>query len=282
MTSTEHDQWIVDEIEAGRYALDWHRLDLGPFAIELTCDALVLTGPGIRPSPTPAGAQRIADAIGRIEGRPCALPTPLISQWRWIKADARLHPHTQAEHKPGGTHLCPDCGKPTDSFWNRCQPCGERAHSAAIDAEIAALSVLGRLPTDRPALFACIGKPWHITAGILAHPELPGQPFGWGVPEAELKVGHNGKLTWSGIPVSLMDFGPGPWGERYAHLLQGYRGKGEEAPHAGVQSDYGEPLVLVRGVDRHIATIYRSPTLSRLVSHEGPLNDWRLPGVPLA
>ena len=223
--------------------LDWHRLDLGPLVVEVTADALVLDG--TRPSFTPVDAQRIADHYG------AALLTPKLADEVWLRADARLTPHTQPIV---GAGKCPACGVHHAGPWALCTACGMVEHSRAVDDELAGLAVASKLPQDRPALLGTVGKPWALAASCFVRPGRIGAPYGW-------HVEHGPFASVTGC----------------CHVLQPCS---PVAPHDGSQLDYAEPWRGWRPVGRSFADVWADPNLLAAVCHDRP-PSWRLPGVAL-
>lgn len=248
----DHDQTIIDAVRAGAYRVEWHAIDLAPdVRIEVVADALVVDWAArdinmLRPSTTPVAAQQIADLLG------ACLLTPLLADKVWRFSRLRLRPQTQPIVP--GPWVCPDCGASHSGPWARCQPCGEREHSRAIDAEIAlTLKLIG--PSNTTELVGNTGKPWALSKSCWAQPGQIGAPYGW------FSAGARG-VSVTGLP-----------------LIQSCRPAGLPAPHSGDQLDYAEPLRLWRGVTHTAHDLLTGP-LHALVSHEGALPDSRLPGVP--
>lgn len=242
-----HDRDVLAVVRAGRYRLDWIPIDCDGLYVEVTADALRLDD-GLRPSTTPLAAQLIADELG------AALLTPLLADHVYLAADARLTPHPQPIVP--GPWRCPDCGRDHSGPWARCQPCGEREHSRAIDAEIAGLEAAGRLPGRTP-LLGTVGKPWALARSCFARPGRIGQPYGWYSPRAKSAAVTRG-----------------------LRLIQPCRAPAEAAPHDGAHIDYAEPWRGWRPVGRSFAALWADPIMLRKISNDGP-PGWRLPGGPL-
>lgn len=248
-----HDAAILAEVRAGSYSCTWLPLELSRgITIEVMADALMVHA--YRPSTTPACAQLIADELG------ACLLTPWLADLLWCRADVRIAPQTQPVRLDGHGHAmpephrCPGCDALDHGPWELCQACGEREHSLAIDEAIA--DELHGAPLAEAMVIGNTGKPWVLSKSCFAKPGMIGQPYGWHV-----RAGHSHAVT------------PG------LSVVQPCRHGGLPAPHGALQLDYSEPVRLWRwpwGDVRELVCGSRH----KLVSHEGPLPDWRLPGVP--
>lgn len=184
--------------------------------------------------------QQVADLIGAI------FPTPLLRDLQWRQAALKIDPVTIGM-----------LGRPLSDL---SLTATMRAYSAAVDRSI---SNVGGIPKGGAAPS---GKPWVLSNAILNHPGKADN-FGWFV--------NTSANNWLGVPLYPAD------GDPALRMIQT-----EGFAHGLDQSDYSETPIfayrwcVVDGVTRDIADIYRDPVLSKLVSHEGPLELVRQPGVP--
>ena len=203
----------------------------------------------VRLAVTPTTAQRIADQLGVL------MPTDKILDLVHAQADVRLTPHFQDPvTATTGTML---------------------THHAAIEAERAGrdglLSTLGKdwilgnelfpprpgaLPPHRFGYDGAINYGWHIDAtpenlaAIAHHQSYPREPYGGPY------MGQPGIVLWQ---------------------TKGYRHNRGHVDDSQWVPRFVHPWMEVDGERRRTADVMQSPTLSGLVSYEGPLRGTRYP-----
>ncbi len=237
------DAVILDHIARADYQSNWALvLATSPKgrAIVLEMMADALAINSVRINVSAALAQTIADRLG------CLLPTPKIADLLYLSAKAR------------GPVLMPSPQVITSSTAAMVD------HSRRIDA---ALSRLALPPAvDGAAPVQTVGKHWVITNGLLSHPGKACN-YGWHV------AGAAPRSSWAGIYV---DYAVTPG----LGVIQA-PGFAHDAGH----SDYSQILQLVHGrctvdgVDTDLRQALQDPDLSAALSHEGPLQILRQPGI---
>jgi hypothetical protein len=133
------------------------------------------------------------------------------------------------------------------------------AQSQWIDSQIAAAG-------SPQGIIQTVGKSWVLTNGLLTHVNKACN-YGW----------HYNGTAFQGTVWPMSVTIPG------VHVIQN-----PGFAHADQEVDYSQNCVLVArtcfvdGVSRDINDIFQDPTLSALVSAEGPLKILRQPGVPVS
>lgn len=132
-----------------------------------------------------------------------------------------------------------------------------QAHSARLDA---ALAQQGGAPTG--TIIQSVGKHWVITNGLLSH-DGKSCNYGWQFPGSSFDGSAWGAAVTPGIRL-IQDMG-------FAHNDQ--------------HVDYSQTVVLAHracladGVTRDLFDVLQDPVLAPYISHEGPLQVLRQPGV---
>ena len=139
---------------------------------------------------------------------------------------------------------------------------GMQQESAKIDTLVAAAG--GR---DRGAILGTVGKHWCITNTLLTHAGKACN-YGWFLP-AGTPSPWGGIAIYPSVTLDALVIQQPSWAHDASHV------------------DYSQQCSLVHrsckldGVEADLATVFQDPTSAGLVSHEGPLQLLRQPGVAL-
>jgi hypothetical protein len=226
--------------------------NLGTATLLVRSDALSVGTPAdnFRLPLTPSAAQSILNLTGEL------LPTPLLAYRIWQQAPFKLQP----------VAMVPNQGANLDQY---------AAHSKIIDGQIDQAKTTTPSSTG-PALVAGIKK--HV---VVSNLETPGRVliFGWYRPTITIK--QNGADVVVPAPdvfddrTSMANPQRQPIQPRsnvHGDLYVDYS--------HGIQGVY--PMATVNGQPMLTEDLYRHPTLSKLVSNEGPLRVTRYPSpVPV-
>jgi hypothetical protein len=169
----------------------------------------------------------------------CILPTPKISDKIWQEAAVKLIPHPQTPDAQMG-------------YTSRMAK-----HSKAIDNELSTKNY------QKGDLISTVGKDWILVKKLLSKESLAAN-YGW----------HFAGSNFQGIKGEATVSIPG------GRLIQGVG-----TAHNNLHEDYSQICRLiyryctVNGDKKDLADILSDPELAPLISHEGPLGFWRMPGV---
>jgi hypothetical protein len=201
----------------------------------------------VRPSCTQPTLQRIADYLGAL------LPTEKIADIAWRQAALQLVPHT----------MTPDSRMASTARMLE--------HSRAVSRQIVGAGFL-----EGGALFGAPCKLWCISNRLKGHIGFSCN-FGWHVSPTRADMPKSKFRSTGGLSV-LQPLAT-------AHKAFDAHGNEVEANH----NDYSQGAAYlvsrtctVDGVNWDLADLYRHPTLSKLVSYEGPLELVRHPAVELS
>lgn len=215
----------------------------------MSADALKIDG--FRPGVGAGTMQKVADLIGAI------FPTIKLRDLQWLQRTTYVPPVLI------WSFTNPLTGQPFTT--NDMELVSTmRFISSQIDKQAAAAGWVPPKDSAGSAILQDVGKPWALSNTLLNHPGKA-MNVGWAFPGTTF-----GGQSWEVSPAT-----PG------LHEIQG-----PGWAHGLTQADYSQVMVFayrwcnVDGQVRDIADIYRDPVLSKLVSHEGPLELVRQPGVP--
>lgn len=195
---------------------------------------------GVRINVTAETAQHIADSMG------CCMLTAKLADLIWEQRQVTLTPSPQS------------ISSTTAAM---------KEHSARLDAQLAKLG-------QPKGLKATVGKDWVIDPDCWTKKKVAQQAvnYGWHFRPGNSYQGITGNITASLIKD--------PETKQYVHMIQS-RGFHHDIKHV----DYSQTLRLVAklcvvdGQETSVADVLRDPLLAKLVSHNGPLPDFRHPFV---
>ena len=240
---TERNNYIIDAVQRGAMDFKWAHITL------TTADGHT-------------GTFAVFERPGKIDGLYVGVGAGILQDIADILGCSFLTPKLQDEmYRQAPTKILPwldfNMTQMQSTEWFRRSTVG-------IDTMLAAKSYAGGLAMG-------VGKPWQLSNLLVAH---PGKAINYGlyVPASMVSGGEYYKVKAMQTVTLLRD----------ARVLQdpGWA-------HPLDQDDYSELISLVSrqcvvdGQNMDFADLVRHPTLSKLVSHEGPLKVVRQPGVPI-
>lgn len=241
----ERSRLILDAIDDGDYALPWCALELADSAgnrlkLRVSCDALKIDG--VRVNVDAKTQQVIADKIGAV------LLTPKIADEIYLASHARLDPRPRTITSSTAAMI---------------------GHSQDVDEEI----------TERGAsgLLANVGKDWVISSKIFSDDAITSRRaanYGWIVPPSEVAVDQaTGRRKWRGIGVEDSQSTPS------LIIIQDI-GTAHDSSHTDYSqvARFAHRAAEYNGQAVDLIDVYTGNAPgTALVSHEGPLPDWRQP-----